>query len=68
MNKFEQVSGPDHQMPVAGSRTGGPNIPCPGRDMYSEVQCIMGNGQMGPSCTDRHTRVKTLPSQNFVGG
>ena len=39
--------------------------------LYSEVQCIMGNGLMGPSPprrTDRHTRLKTLPSRNFFGG
>ena len=30
-----------------------------GGELYSEVQCIMGNGHMG-------TRVKTLPSSNFI--
>ena len=29
-------------------------------DLYSEVQCIVGNGQMG------HTQVKTLHSRNFA--
>ena len=67
VNKFKQVSGLDHKMSVAGGRTGGLNVPCPGRAMYSEVQCIVGNGHMGPPCTDRQTRVKTLPSGNFVG-
>ena len=37
--------------------------------LYSEVQCIMGNGHMGiPLWIDRHTPVKTLPSRNFVDG
>ena len=37
--------------------------------LYSEVQCIMGNGHMPPLVqlpTDR--RLKTLLSRNFVGG
>ena len=29
--------------------------------VYGEVQCIMGNGHMGPH-VDRQTRLKTLPS------
>ena len=36
--------------------------------LYSEVQCIMGNAHMGPQPVNRHTRPKTLPSRNFVGG
>ena len=47
-----------------------PQVPCPEGagvgSLYSEVQCIMGNGHMGP--VDRQTRVKTLPSRNFAGG
>ena len=41
--------------------------PGPG-GLYSEVQCIMGNGHMGPSTlVSRQTRLKTLPCHNFVG-
>ena len=39
--------------------------------LYSEVQCIMGKGDMGSPLdriTDGQTRLKTLPSSNFVGG
>ena len=36
--------------------------------MYSEVQYIMGDGHISPPNTDRHARLKTLPSHNFVGG
>ena len=37
--------------------------------LYSEVQCIMGNGHMGPPFSDnRQTRLKTLPCRNFVNG
>ena len=46
----------------AGARAGG---------LYSEVQCIMGNGHMGtpfPLWTDGQAGVKTSPSHNFVGG
>ena len=34
--------------------------------LYSEVQCIMGNGHMGPFM-DRHTRLKILPYRKFGG-
>ena len=37
----------------------------------TEVQCIMGNGHMGPPLnrhTDRHRRVKTLSSRYFFDG
>ena len=39
--------------------------------LHSEVQCIMGNGNMGPPPTeqsDRQTPVKILTFHNFVGG
>ena len=37
--------------------------------MYSEDQCIMGNDDIGtPPSVNRQTRVKTLPSRNFIGG
>ena len=59
MNKFEQVSSDRHQMSLAvGLGPGGPRgtgEAGAGR-LYSEVQCIMGNGYMGtlPS-VDRQT-------------
>ena len=35
---------------------------------YSEVQCNIGNGHMGPPLPQQNGRpVKTLPSNNFVG-
>ena len=39
-----------------------------GQGLYSEVQCIMGNGHIPPPNVwpDRHTRLKT-PSCNSVG-
>ena len=58
VNKFEQVSNDGHQVSlvegVAGQR-GGPMSNVQGtrtaatvRGLYSEVQCIMGNGHMDP--------------------
>ena len=38
--------------------------------LYSEIQCIMGNGQM-ETPVNRHADIrqgKTLPSRNFVDG
>ena len=41
-------------------------VPCLGRgSLNSEVQCIMGNGHMGPLWTDRHTRLKAT---SLAGG
>ena len=40
-------------------------------ELHSEIQCIMGNGHMGSALdrmTDGQTRLKTLPSRNFVDG
>ena len=41
-----------------------------GVSLYSEVQCIMGNGHMGPPShpVDRQTPVKTLLSRREVAG
>ena len=63
VNKLEQVSSDGHQMSLVEGKWG----PCPVRSMsggglgflYSEIQCIMGNGHMGPlphvdRITDRH--------------
>ena len=40
--------------------------------LYSDVQCITGNGHMGTLPVDRMTNgqtgLKTLPSRNIVGG
>ena len=61
------VSNPEHQMSVTRGR-GGPNVPCLGRGvrcvpmthaqgtLYSEVQCIVGNGHCEK--TNRQTRLK----------
>ena len=34
--------------------------------LYSEIQCIIGNGHMGTPM-DRQIPVKTIPSRNFGG-
>ena len=61
-----QVSSDDHQISVAGGRSH--DVWVEGV-LYSEVQCIMGNGHMGPSPpVTRQTPVKTLPSRKFVCG
>ena len=36
------------------------------RGLYSEVKCIMGNGDMGAPVNGQ-IWLKTLPSRNFVG-
>ena len=71
MNQFNQVSSDSHQMSQAGEDTrclGGMDIlvqGCPmcgegamagvGGALYSEVQCIMGDGHMGlPKQNHRH--------------
>ena len=54
MNKFEEVPTEGHQIPLAGSRIagrvgpGGVSHAEVGGDggLYSEAQCIMGNGHM----------------------
>ena len=65
MNKFEQVSSDGHQMSLEGQ--GYPHVSCleggshvKRGTLYSEVLYITGNA--------RQTRMKTLPSCNFVGG
>ena len=54
-----------------GARARGVPGPMGWRVLYSEVQSIMGNGHMGTPHPHRHndgqTRLKTLPSSNFVG-
>ena len=86
MKKFENSSNDDCQVSLAEgtARARAGEVSCPGGShvscpegwgqlvgaMYSEFQCIMGNGLMGtPSFgqNDRQTRLKTLPSRNFVG-
>ena len=46
-------------------------VPCQDRALYSEVQCIMGNGYMGPSPyprTDRHECKHYLPAISLACG
>ena len=76
ISKFKKVSNDDHQMSLAdgGQGLGVPCLMSWGglglRALYSQVQCIMGNGHMGTPCkqADRQTWLKTLPSHNFIGG
>ena len=49
MNKFKQVSNNDYQMLVVGARGVGILVLCP----REWVQCIMGDGHMGPPCGQR---------------
>ena len=52
---------------VSGPMSGGGAGPEQGGSLYSEVQCIMGNGHIGPSVDrqpERQTQLKTLPSRN----
>ena len=65
MNRFEQVSSDGHQMSLAegGSHVwkwGGPGW---GGDLYSEVQCIMGNDHIAPrtECWTETTENITSP-------
>ena len=71
MNKFEQVSIVGHQMSVLSRRAGlgGPrsNVQGEAGTGVPIQRFIMGNGNMG-NPLDRHTRLKTLPSGNSVGG
>ena len=58
MNKFEQVPSVGHQMSLAGGPMSHGGIPCLGeriRALYSEVECIMGNGDMGTPCEQTDT-------------
>ena len=77
MNKFKQVSSLDHHMSKAKGKAGGRAewslyIWVGWGVLYGEVQGIMGNGHKGAvpmnAQADRQTRLKTLPSRNFVGG
>ena len=43
VNKFEQVSSEGHQISLAGPLS---DVRAGGGGLYSEVQCIMGNGHM----------------------
>ena len=50
VNKSEEVSSLGHQMSLRGGALYGGGL-------YSEVECIMGNGHMGPPMnrqTDKH--------------
>ena len=83
MNKFEQVSSYDHQVSLRGGgqthiwrrpglgvevtclEGGGVSGPCTVR--YNESWVMV---TLGPPCeqNDGQTRLKTLPSRNFVDG
>ena len=57
MNKVEQVSNDGHQMSLA---SGVHEVPSWGGGLYSEFQCIMGNGHMGTP------RVQTDMTENIT--
>ena len=66
MNKFEQVSSDYHQMYLAGL---GLRQGDSGLGLYSEVQCIKGNGHMGPlKQNDRHLWKHYLSGTLLAGG
>ena len=57
--QFEQVSSDSNQMLLASGRAGVGGSLCPmcgggGVGVYSEVQCIMGHGHMGPPLSPEH--------------
>ena len=54
-----------HQM---SAMVGSCTVSLSGQGLYSEVQCIMGNGHMATPQTELQTPVKTIPSRSFVGG
>ena len=88
VNKFEQVSSDGNQMSLAGGDgapcpvrfySQAPKVSCPGLGwgggLYNEVQCIMGNGHMGPSpcgetdrLMDRHVWKHYIPVTPVAGG
>ena len=82
MNTFEQVSSDGHQMSLAcglgvpclisGGATGGPMSGVWERDrtrgaLYREVQCVMGNGHLGPPGGQTDTTEKiTFPQLRWL--
>ena len=66
MNMFEQVCSDDLYMSLAGEGRGVVPGLMSGAGLYNEAQCIISNGHMGTM--NKQTRMKTLPSCNFVGG
>ena len=67
-----QESIPYHPLASSMSVRGGRDVGAAARvggSLYSEVQYIMGNGDMGPHFpVNKQKWLKTLPSHNFVGG
>ena len=60
-HQFEQVSSHGNQMSLVG--WGGSlssNVPCPGRGLYNDIKCNIGNGQMGSSSLWREWRTDTI--------
>ena len=68
VNKFEQVSSPDHQMTLAGGRGGGRGsctVEARG-SLYGEVKGIMRNGHIWPHTVDKQThRTKNCTFQQL---
>ena len=63
VNKFEQV----WSLPTCHYKGGWDRGSQYGGVQYGAVQCIIGNGHMGPpQQNDRQTPVKILPSRIFV--
>ena len=62
MNKFEQVSSDGHQISLAGGSRFDVQW---GMVLYSEVQCIMGNGHMG-STANGQTDTQTDTCENIT--
>ena len=69
------MSHPVQWCPMSGGKGGSGilcnEVPCQDRALYSEVQCIMGNGYMGPSPyprTGRHECKHYLPATSLACG
>ena len=66
VNKFEQVSNLGHQMTLPEGMG-----PCTEGPVYTEVQCIMDNGNMGTPTNRmmyKHDWKHYLPATSLVGG
>ena len=68
LNKFEHVQGPVHGGGGIVCVWGGALEPCIGAgSLCGEIQCIMGNGHVGPPWEQNDT-TETIASRSFVGG
>ena len=66
-NNYQQESIPVGCAPPARPLHRSTSVATRCQHWHSEVKYIMGNVHMGPSpWTDRHTRLKTLPSQSTL--